>query len=201
MNERKLLANVMRTPDGTILQSCHIHDYVEHTDANGKTYMVDGGVQYIRRSWYEEGNGEDLSVYTDDPQSKIREWFRWGTYGKEGKGPLRWAKLKHMETGHIKKILEEGYARDHLNKVFQDELVFRKGKPLAVMVVTEKSFEACYDSMHLQLKGFCINHEARPDLVNQWITTSPLANQLSDFTYETLNTIYNLISQEEVEVG
>ena len=54
MSERKLLANVMRTPDGTVLQSNHVHDYVEHTDANGKLYMVDGGVQYIRRTWHDE---------------------------------------------------------------------------------------------------------------------------------------------------
>ena len=199
MNERKLLANVMRTPDGTILQSCHIHDYVEHLDANGKTYMVDGGVQYIRRTWYEEGNGEDLSVYTDDPHHKIRDWFRWGTYGKEGKGPLKWKKLKHLGTDHIQKILEEGYARAHLTKVFQDELSFRKGKPLAIMILSIEEPKILYGT-HEQFRGFCISHEGRPDLVNQWITTSAVVNQLSESTYETLNTIYNFILVDEVKV-
>lgn len=200
MNERKLLANVMRTPDGTVLQSCHVHDYVEHTDANGKLYMVDGGVQYIRRTWHDEDNGEDLSVYDDDPHAKIRDWFRWGTYGKEGKGPLVWSKLKHLSTNHIEKILDEGYARQHLVKVFRDELEFRKGKPLAILVVKLDNEAVSSDGIHDRLKGFCIGHEGRPDLVNRWITTSVVVGQLSDSTFETLNTIYNLVYPEEVRV-
>jgi len=200
MNERKLLANVMRTPDGTILQSNHVHDYVEHVDANGRLYMVDGGVSYIRRTWYEEGNGEDLSVYTDDPHEKIREWFRWGTYGRDGKGPLVWAKLKNLSSDHIQRILDECYARGHLIKVFRDELEFRKGKPLAILVVTQEDVAFSFDGVHEQLRGYCIGHEGRPDLVNQWITTSAVLTKLSDRTFETLNTIYNLISPEEVRV-
>lgn len=38
MNEPKLLANRIITPDGTMLQSKHRHDYVTHIDANGKEY-------------------------------------------------------------------------------------------------------------------------------------------------------------------
>lgn len=200
MSERKLLANVMRTPDGTVLQSNHVHDYVEYTDANGKLYMVDGGVQYIRRTWHDEDNGEDLSVYTDDPHAKIRDWFRWGTYGKDGKGPLVWARLKYLSTNHIEKILDEGYARNHLVKIFRDELEFRKGKPLAILVVNEESVAVSYNGIHDQLRGYCIGHEARPDLVNQQIITSAVVSILSENTYETLNTIYNLISPEEVRV-
>jgi hypothetical protein len=202
MNERKLLANVLRTPDGTVLQSCHVHDYVEHVDANGRLYMIDGGVQYIRRTWYEDDNGEDLSVYTDDPHSKIREWFRWGTYGKEGKGPLTWKKLKFLSTNHIQRILDEGYARAHLTKLFQDELAFRKGKPLAILVngIGGEFYKASHDSSNYHLRGICASHEGRPDLVNQWILSSAIVEQLSDNTYETLNTIYNVISLEEAEV-
>jgi hypothetical protein len=200
MKERKLLANVLRTPDGTVLQSCHVHDYVEHQDANGRLYMIDGGVQYIRRTCYEDNNGEDLSVYDDDPHAKIREFFRWGTYGKDGKGPLVWMKLKHLSTDHIQKILDEGYARAHLVKVFSDELEFRKGKPLAILVVKLGNEAVSPDGVHDQLKGFCIGHEGRPDLVNRWITTSAVVDQLSDSTFETLNTIYNIIYPEEVSV-
>ncbi len=202
MNERKLLANVMRTPDGTVLQSCHVHDYVEHIDANGRLYMIDGGVQYIRRTWYEDDNGEDLSVYTDDPHSKIRDWFRWGTYGKDGKGPLTWKKLKYMSTDHIQRILDEGYARAHLTKLFQDELAFRKGKPLAILVngLGGEFYKASHDSFNYHLRGICVSHEGRPELVNQWILSSAIVNKLSDNTYETLNTIYNVISLEEAEI-
>jgi hypothetical protein len=200
MTERKLVANVMRTPDGTILQSYHVHDYVEHLDANGKVYMVDGGISYTRRSWYQDGNGEDLSVYSDDPHTKIREWFRWGTYGKEGKGPLKWVAIKNLETAHIKAILDEGYARTYIKKIFEDEIELRKGKPLGLLVKTDDSFISCYDGVHDQLHGFCIQHEARKDLVNRYTISSAILEKLGDNTYETQNTIYNILDVKGVEV-
>ena len=55
-----ILNSRMRTPDGTILESKHRHDYVTHTDANGKEYMLDGGLDYVRCS----ANGdEELANY------------------------------------------------------------------------------------------------------------------------------------------
>jgi hypothetical protein len=49
-NGAKLIKNCLETPDGTILQSRHRHDYHEYTDANGKNYMIDGGLSYVRCS-------------------------------------------------------------------------------------------------------------------------------------------------------
>ena len=57
----------MRTPDGTILESKHRHDYVTHLDANGKEYMLDGGLAYVRSSAY--GDEEMLTVYDDNSVS------------------------------------------------------------------------------------------------------------------------------------
>jgi hypothetical protein len=63
----KILSNRMRTPDGTILESKHRHDYVTHLDANGNEYMLDGGLAYVRCSAY--GDEEMLTVYDDDSVS------------------------------------------------------------------------------------------------------------------------------------
>ena len=45
---KKLIRNRWQTPDGTILESKHRHDFVSHKDANGEYYFIDGGTDYIR---------------------------------------------------------------------------------------------------------------------------------------------------------
>lgn len=100
----KLLYNALRTPDGTILESRNRHDYKTHTDKNGKTYMVDGGLDYIRRNVH--GDQVDLSVYDDDSHELIRKVLTWGSYGKNGDQPLTYIKLMDMETDHIQACLD-----------------------------------------------------------------------------------------------
>ena len=41
--------NAIKTPDGTIIESKHRHDFVCHKDKNGNTYCVDGGLDYLKR--------------------------------------------------------------------------------------------------------------------------------------------------------
>jgi len=38
----------METPDGTILESLHVHDFVGHDDNNGNYYAIDGGLTYCK---------------------------------------------------------------------------------------------------------------------------------------------------------
>lgn len=118
----KLVANKIRTPDGTILESMHRHDFVVYVDANGKEYMVDGGLDYTRRNIHDDAPYTELSVYTTDSHEVIREAFKWGTRGLSGTDPLKWVVLKDLTTDHIHAILETQRLPDHMIKVFNDEL-------------------------------------------------------------------------------
>lgn len=96
--------SALRTPDGTLLESIGVHDYITHTDANGKTYMLDGGLEYLRCSMHEDQ--ELITVTLDDPHEQVREVVTWGTYGKNGDQPYRRVKLSEMSNAHIKAVIE-----------------------------------------------------------------------------------------------
>lgn len=101
----KIIRNRIRTPDGTVLESRHRHDYVSYTDANGETYMVDGGTSYLRRSINNEPY-EDLTVTLADAHDVVRENLLWGSYGKDGDQPLKLVCLADMDTDHIQACLD-----------------------------------------------------------------------------------------------
>ena len=117
--EGNLIYNAIRTPDGTVLESTHRWDYRTYTDANGFTYMVDGGLEYARRN---KGNYEELSVFHGDPHDKVREVFTWGTYGPKGDQELRRVLLKDMDTDHIEAIIKDGYL---VSPLMENELTWR----------------------------------------------------------------------------
>ena len=121
----KILRNRMRTPDGTILESKHRHDYVTHLDANGKEYMLDGGLDYVRSS--ANGDEEFLTVYQDDPHEDIRGVVKWGTYGKNGDETLVHVTIADMSTEHLQACLETQKATMYpaMYSVMQDELEYR----------------------------------------------------------------------------
>lgn len=121
----KYALNRIQTPDGTILTSYHVYDYVTHEDKNGEQYMVDGGLYYLKRNVNEE-EYKELSVEATAPFETIRESFHWGSYGKEGKGPRRWLLLKDMETNHIKAILENNFGSGQVRDWFKQELKYRE---------------------------------------------------------------------------
>jgi hypothetical protein len=127
MTEPVIVANMIRTPDGTILQSKHLHDYVEYTDKNGLEYMVDGGCAYLRRIVQDEAPYEELSLYAHDDHSLVREHFHWGTRGKDGRQPLKWVALKDLTTDHIEAIIEtQTHISNELKMIFVRELVGRQ---------------------------------------------------------------------------
>mgnify|MGYP003324997214 CR=1 FL=1 len=122
----QLVSNKIMTPDGTIIQSFHVHDYVVHNDKNGKQYMVDGGLEYLRRTVHSDAPYTELSLYIEDHFEDIRKEFHWGTRGKDGKQPLTWKALMHLDTDHIKNILEtQTNIKQWVCDLFEQELQFR----------------------------------------------------------------------------
>ena len=84
---KRIIVNQIRTPDGTILKSMHRHDYVTYTDKNGLEYMVDGGTDYLRRNVHESAPHEEITIYEDAPFEVIRENVCRGGRGKDGTQP------------------------------------------------------------------------------------------------------------------
>lgn len=127
MTERKLVANMIRTPDGTVLQSFNRHDYKTCIDTlSGEQYMVDGGTEYLRRN-VNKVPYEELSLYSDDPFYIVREHFVWGTRGPKGDQPLTYKPLCVLDNSHIAAILDTQYHISNTTRsIFQKEQEYRK---------------------------------------------------------------------------
>ena len=121
---RKLIKNSIRTPDGTVLTSRHVHEYKCYKDKNGEIYMNDGGTSYIRRS-INEVPYEDLSVYSDDPFEIVRNSVVWGTYGKNGNEPLKYKTISELSSSHINNILLEPKLIGELKDILKKEILYR----------------------------------------------------------------------------
>ena len=104
MKERQLIYSAMQTPDGTILESKHRHDYVTHLDKNGEEYMLDGGYDY-QRMYINKEKTKDLSLYDDSPHEKIREVISRGSRGIDGTEPLRYVLLKDVDDEWLDAII------------------------------------------------------------------------------------------------
>lgn len=118
MTERKLIANIWRTPTGEILQSKHRHDFVQDSSGN----FIDGGLAYIRRGGSGIYEMEDLCVYSDDLHEKKREAFKWGS--RNG-----WVTPAEMTTEHIQAVLDtQKQIPEHIREMFVEELQYRKGQ-------------------------------------------------------------------------
>lgn len=123
MKEPKILVNMISTPDGTVLVSNHRHDYVTYRDKNGLIYMVDGGNNYLRRTVHEDHPYTEMSVYSTDDHLLKRNTFTWGTYGKDGKSPLRRVLLRLLAKDHIEAILEtQHHLSPQVREMFEEEL-------------------------------------------------------------------------------
>ena len=128
MSEPEIICNRIRTPDGTMIYSRHRHDYVCHIDDNGYEYVVDGGLDYLKRACSGSAPpATELSVFSNDPHSMIREAFTWGSRGVKGDQPVLYLTLMSMTKEHIQAILDtQRHISPTIRKVFEDELKYRK---------------------------------------------------------------------------
>ncbi len=124
IDKMTLIRNAIKTPDGTVLESLHRHDYREHLDTiSNRLYMVDGGLDYLRRSAH--GDEIELSLTTEEPHSVQRRFLKWGTYGKSGKDRLKYLPIAEMETDHILAVLRECQTSEVLASCMRKELSYR----------------------------------------------------------------------------
>lgn len=122
----QILYNAIMTPDGTVLQSKSVHDFVSHKDeVSEETYFVDGGFNYLKRS-VNKIPATELSLTTDDPHEVIRQRFTWGTYGVDGKQQKKYVKLKDLTDKHISNILRtQKQLPEFMQDIFRIELCYR----------------------------------------------------------------------------
>ena len=124
MDKRVLLSQIV-TPDGTVLVSRYTHDYRHHTDkVTGEFYMIDGGSDYMRTS-VNDVPAKDITLYSTHSHKLIREIWCWGTYGESGEEDLAYTPLKDMTNNHIINVLNTQPLKEHIRKVFNDELDWR----------------------------------------------------------------------------
>lgn len=125
-----LVYNAIRTPDGTVLESTHKHDCKVYLDTvSNEEYMVDGGNNYTRR-YVNVVPYEELSLCISDDHDKVREYFTWGSRGKNADQPLTKIKLKDLTEDHIEAILrtQSHISGTAIEQLFRNELSYRKGK-------------------------------------------------------------------------
>lgn len=126
----RYILNQIKTPDGTILTSYHVHDYKTHIDKNGEEYMIDGGTYYLKRS-INTIPYQEQSIEYIEPFEVVRRNLHWGTYGKQGDKPLTYITINKMTEEHIESILKipEDKLDPMYRKFFIEELQYRiKGR-------------------------------------------------------------------------
>ncbi len=106
---RRLSQNAIRIPSEDLyLKSEHVHDYMTHDGEEGCHWMVDGGLDYLRRGWgpaNKRDSFEDWSLYTDSPFELVAERLLWGTRGPDGDQPLRHRPIATLALDHLQAIL------------------------------------------------------------------------------------------------
>lgn len=108
----------------TEIESTFTHDFVSCKCGDA---FVDGGLSY-RRGGGNLSEQEDRSVWcNEDDWECIAKNLKWGSYGKDGKGPLVRKPLIELETDHLKNILRtQTQIRDVVRNTIEKIILNRK---------------------------------------------------------------------------
>ena len=133
--KKQIIQNAIKTPNGTILVSNHTHDFQSYVDpTNGEYYMVDGGLDYLKRSG---ANYTELAVYEDDSFEELRLKYMRGGRGKDGIEAVKYTPISEMSDewllNAIKYNSDRGIPNCLANKMYSKELAYRQIKQLEPM--------------------------------------------------------------------
>lgn len=126
--EKFLIYNAIKTPDGTVLESKHRHDFLTHIDANKEYYQNDGGIDYFHRS-INKVPAEDLSLYSDAPHVQIREKVSRVWRGLDRTEPLKYVLLKDINDDWLQAIIDYEELNRPQNKfleMYKNEQIHRR---------------------------------------------------------------------------
>lgn len=107
-NQPKLIQNALRVKVGddyAYLNSRYTWDY-QTLELDGITIMVDGGLDYIRKSV--TGLEEDWCLYSDSPTELIHERLLWGNSMDSSGKPLKrtiYYPIAQLELAHLEAII------------------------------------------------------------------------------------------------
>ena len=104
MTEDKLIVNRAKClVCGDIIVSKYIHDYVT---CECGSLSVDGGQEYLKRSYSDRSEVLELNLYQSSPWEEIRCNVYRGSRGVDGMKPLRWIRLCDIDDEYLDSLIK-----------------------------------------------------------------------------------------------
>lgn len=137
--EKKVIASRIQTPDGTIIWSRHVHDYIEYQDTiTGEIYMLDGGTDYMKTS-VNQVPAKNVSIYNTAKWKTLRDFIIRNTMLlDENKKPTfktGFVRLSNMSDEHLvdlKEYLSERGIRKEMVDYIKKEQKYRKANGISI---------------------------------------------------------------------
>ena len=137
--EKKVIASRIQTPDGTILWSRHVHDYIEYKDAKtSEVYMLDGGTDYMKTS-VNQVPAKNVSIYNTAKWKTLRDFIIRNTMlldeNKQPTGKSGFVRLSSMSDEHLvdlKEYLTEQGIRKEMIEYIKKEQKYRKENGISI---------------------------------------------------------------------